>query len=145
MFKMVSYDLFGHLKHKLWLKKGPRIKLAIWLPTTKSQESTQILCVQVACYISLESSWWELQLCFRIHLNWTFARKVMWPQNHKSPSLVIWSPETKCHLDVGLVERHKVHYKGEGGDFPQARAVVSLVNPSLPVTHPSTKIVPTMH
>jgi hypothetical protein len=25
----------------------------------------------------------------------------------------------KCHLDVGLVERHKVYYKGEGGDFPQ--------------------------
>jgi hypothetical protein len=25
------------------------------------------------------------------------------------------SPGTKCHLDVGLVERHKVYYKGEGG------------------------------
>jgi len=29
------------------------------------------------------------------------------------------SPGTKCHLDVGLVERHKVYYKGEGGGFPQ--------------------------
>jgi hypothetical protein len=29
------------------------------------------------------------------------------------------SPETKCHLDVGLMERHKVYYKGEGGGFPQ--------------------------
>jgi hypothetical protein len=28
------------------------------------------------------------------------------------------------------MERHKVYYKGEGGDFPQVRAVVSLVNPS---------------
>jgi hypothetical protein len=28
------------------------------------------------------------------------------------------SPKTKCHLDVGFVERHKVYYKGEGGDFP---------------------------
>jgi hypothetical protein len=27
------------------------------------------------------------------------------------------SPGTKCHLDVGLVERHKVYYKGEGGGF----------------------------
>jgi hypothetical protein len=26
--------------------------------------------------------------------------------------------ETKCHLDVGFVERHKVYYKGEGGGFP---------------------------
>ncbi len=34
------------------------------------------------------------------------------------------SLETKCHLDVGLAERHKVYYKGEGGGFPQLRAVV---------------------
>jgi hypothetical protein len=26
---------------------------------------------------------------------------------------------TKCHLDVGLVERYRVYYKGEGGGFPQ--------------------------
>jgi hypothetical protein len=25
---------------------------------------------------------------------------------------------TKCHLDVGLMERHKIYYKGEGGGFP---------------------------
>ncbi len=28
------------------------------------------------------------------------------------------SPETKCHLDVGLMERHIVYYKGEGDGFP---------------------------
>jgi hypothetical protein len=55
------------------------------------------------------------------------------------------SPGTKCHLDVGLVERHIVYYKGEGGGFPQVRAVVSLVNPSLPVARLSTKSAPTMH
>jgi hypothetical protein len=38
----------------------------------------------------------------------------------------------KCHLDVGLVERHKIYYKGEGGGFPQVRAVVSFVSPSCP-------------
>jgi hypothetical protein len=27
---------------------------------------------------------------------------------------------TKCHLDVGLVERHKIYYKGEGGGFPKS-------------------------
>jgi hypothetical protein len=26
---------------------------------------------------------------------------------------------TKCHLDVGLVERHIIYYKGVGGGFPQ--------------------------
>ncbi len=55
------------------------------------------------------------------------------------------SPETKCHLDVGLMERHKVYHKGEGGGFPQVWVVVSLVNLNLLVVHPSTKSVPIMH
>jgi len=38
------------------------------------------------------------------------------------------SPRTKCDLDVGLVERHKVYYKGEGDGFPQIRAMVKLVS-----------------
>jgi len=38
-------------------------------------------------------------------------------------------PEEKSHLDVGPVERCIVYYKGEGGGFPQVRAVVSLVCP----------------
>jgi hypothetical protein len=38
-----------------------------------------------------------------------------------------------------------VYYKGEGGAFPQVRAVVSLMSPSLPVAHPSTKSVQIMH
>jgi hypothetical protein len=42
--------------------------------------------------------------------------------------LPLGSLRTKCHLDVGLVERYKVYYKGEGGDFPQVRVVVSLVS-----------------
>ncbi len=37
-------------------------------------------------------------------------------------------PGTKCHLDVGLVERRRVYYKGENDDFPQVRVVVSLVS-----------------
>jgi hypothetical protein len=55
------------------------------------------------------------------------------------------SPMTKCHLDVGLVKRHKVYYKGEGGGFPQVWTMVNLMNPSLPVACPNTKSAPTMH
>jgi len=29
--------------------------------------------------------------------------------------------------------RHKVYYKGEGGGFPQARAVVKIMSPYLPM------------
>jgi hypothetical protein len=32
--------------------------------------------------------------------------------------LPVRSPKTKCLLHVGLVERHKVYYKGEGDGFP---------------------------
>jgi hypothetical protein len=52
---------------------------------------------------------------------------------------------TKCHLDVGFMERHKVYYMGEGGGFPQVWAVVSLVSSNLPVVRPSTKSAPAMH
>jgi hypothetical protein len=40
---------------------------------------------------------------------------------------------------------HRVYYKEEGGNFPQARAVVSPVHSSSPVARPNTKSVVTMH
>jgi len=52
---------------------------------------------------------------------------------------------TKCYLDVNLVERHKVYYKGEGGGFPQVRVMVSLVILSLLVARLSTESAPTIH
>jgi hypothetical protein len=59
--------------------------------------------------------------------------------------LPLGSLGTKSHLDVGLMERHIVYYKGEGGGFPQVWAVVSLVSPSLPMARLNTKSAPTMH
>jgi hypothetical protein len=59
--------------------------------------------------------------------------------------LPLGSPETKCHLGAGPMVRHKIYYKGEGGDFPQVRATISLVSPSLPVVRLSTKNALTMH
>ncbi len=46
--------------------------------------------------------------------------------------LPLGRPWTKSHLDVAPVERRRVYYKGEGGGFPQIRAVVSLVCSSCP-------------
>jgi hypothetical protein len=74
----------------------------------------------------------------------------MGPQITRVPTLGIsglpfGSPGTKCHLDVGLMERHRVYYKGEGGGFPQVRVMVSLVSPNLLMVCPSTKSAPTMH
>jgi hypothetical protein len=59
--------------------------------------------------------------------------------------LSLGSLGTKCHLDVAPVERHKKYYKGEGGGLPQVWAVVSLVNPRLPVVHLNTKSGQTMY
>jgi hypothetical protein len=125
-------------------------QLAIWLLTIKSQESTRFPHMQVACDIPLETFRRGLQLCIRSHLNWRSTHKIMGPQVPGVSTLGIsglpfGSPRTKCHLDVGLVERHKIYYKGEGGGFPQVRVVVNLVSLNLPVPHPSTKSAPTMH
>jgi hypothetical protein len=59
--------------------------------------------------------------------------KLWGPKVAKVPILAIsglslGSPGTKIHLNVGLVEKHRVYYKGEGGDFPQVWAMVSLVS-----------------
>jgi len=58
--------------------------------------------------------------------------KLWRPKVARVPTLAIsrlplGSPKTKSHLDVGPVERCRVYYKGEGGGFPQVRAVVNLV------------------
>jgi len=55
------------------------------------------------------------------------------------------SLRTKCHLDVGLVKRHKAYYNKKGGGFTQVWAMVTLVSPSLLVARFSTKNAPTMH
>jgi hypothetical protein len=56
--------------------------------------------------------------------------------------LLLGSPETKSHSDVGPAGRHKEYYMGEGGGFPRVWAVVSLVNPKLPMACPSIKSAP---
>jgi hypothetical protein len=63
----------------------------------------------------------------------------------KISKLSLGSSETKWHLGVGLVARHREYYKGEDGGFPQVQAVVSLVSSCLPVVRPCTKSAPTMH
>jgi len=125
MSKMVLHEPFGHLWHKLWQKEGSGVKLAIWLPTTKSRESTQPRCVQVEWDIPLESSQGELQVCFRPHPNWRSEQRVMNLQGPRSPNrdsfrLLLGSPETKNHSDVGATKRRKEYYMRGGDSFPES-------------------------
>jgi hypothetical protein len=57
-----------------------------------------------------------------------------------------WESQDKKSFGCGpRALRHIIYYKGEGGGFPQVRAVVSFVNPSLLVVRPNTKSVSNMH
>jgi hypothetical protein len=138
MSKMGLHDPFGHLKHKLWPEEGPRVKLPIWPPTAKSQESPWFPCVQVACNIMLKSSWWGLKLFFGPHLNQRSAHKIMGLQSHKSPNLgnfgtPTWESRDKTTFGCWPMTEHKKYYKGEGGGFPQVQAMVSLGSSCLPM------------
>jgi hypothetical protein len=71
-----------------------------------------------------------------------WPRKVLRVQTGTISGLLLGSPKTKSHSDVGAAERHRVYYMGEGGGFPQVWTVVSLGSPKLPVACPSTKGAP---
>jgi hypothetical protein len=134
MSKMGSHYSFGHLKHKLWPKEGPGVKLAIWLPITKNQESTQFTWLQRACDIPLESFQQKLQLCFRSKVCSQSNEALKSWESHLAQ---FWDFHLgvlgeKNHLDVSSVASHRVYYKGEGGGFLQVWAMVSLVYPCYP-------------
>jgi hypothetical protein len=86
MSKMASHEPFGPLQHKLWSKERPGVKLAVWLPTTKSRESTRFRCVQVKCNTPLESCQGQLQLWFRHCPYSSLGREVMSAQSPGSPN-----------------------------------------------------------
>jgi len=132
---MASHWQFGHLQPKLWAKEGPGVKLAIWLPTTKSRESTSSRCRLEECDMALESSRQELQHWFRNRPNPSSGRGAMAVQNSGSPAetlsgLHFGSPNKMCHSDVASATSRREYYMGEGGGFPRVRALVSLVCPS---------------
>jgi hypothetical protein len=83
---MASHEPFGHLQPKLWAKEGPGIKLAVWFPTTKIQESTFSRCPILEGDMALESSRGELQLWFRPHFDRTLKSRVMSSQSLGTPT-----------------------------------------------------------
>jgi hypothetical protein len=103
--------------------------------------------MHVECDTPLKSSQQELQLCFKPLPNWRFEKRVIASQSCRSPTrivsgLLLGSPRTKSHSDVGAAERHKEYYMGEGGGFPRVLAVVSLMNLKSLVACLNTKGVP---
>jgi hypothetical protein len=129
---MASHWSFGHLQPTLWAREGPGVKLAIWLPTSKSRESTSSRPPNWKCDMALERSRRGLQLWFRPRRNQTLQSGVMSAQSPETPTgtisgLQLGSLGKNSHLDVAPAERCREYYMGEGGGFPRVRAVVSLV------------------
>jgi len=150
MFKMDSHNPFEHLKHKLRPKEGSIIKLTIWLPTLKVKNRPDFL----TCKCRATYHWKTLNEGYNFSSNLIsigglhaklWAPKVTGIPTMGISGLPFGSPRTKWHLGAGLVARHKAYYKGEGGGSPKVEAVVSLLNPSLPMVRPNTKSAPIMH
>jgi len=132
---MASYCQFGHLQPKLWAKEGPGVKLVVWLPTTKSRESTSSRRRLEECNTALESSRRELQHWFRTRPDPSLGREAMVVQSSESltgtlSGLHFGSPNKMCHSDVASATSRREYYMGEADGFPRVQAVVSLVCPS---------------
>jgi hypothetical protein len=153
MFKMGLHDRFVYLKHNLWPKERPWVKLSIWLPTTKNWESLDLFSWRWhATY-----RWKAIDKSYNFSLNIISIgglQKKLWASKvaripiSRILGLQLESLGTKWHLGASIMTRHRKYYKGEGGGFSQVRAVVSLMNlvsSCLPMAHLCTKSGPTTH
>ncbi len=98
--KMASHWSFEHLQAKLWAKEGPKVKLVVWLPTTKSRESASSRCQIWESDTALESSRGELQLWFRPRRNRTLQSRVMRSQSPGTPTGTISGQSRDSNLGV---------------------------------------------
>jgi len=133
MSKMALHEPFGHLQHKLWLKERPGVKLAVWLPTTKSRKLIRFRGVQVKCDTLLESSRGGYNFGLDLVPIWVWGEelwtsKIPGVQTGTISRLHFGSPGKKNHLDASAAENCREYYMGEGGGFPWVRAVVSQVS-----------------
>jgi hypothetical protein len=135
MSKVGLHEPFGHLEHKLWPKEKPKVKLIIWLSTTKSWGDSLV------CRWCVTYHWKALDEGYNFDSNLISikglhrklcAPKVTWISTLGILGLPLENLRTKCHLDADHVGMHRVYYKGEGDGFPQVRVVVNFVNPSCP-------------
>jgi len=145
---MASHWQFGHLQPKLWAKEGPGVKLAVWLPTIKSRESTSSRRQIWVCDMALERSRRGLQLWFRPCCDPTLLSGVMAVQSFGSPvgtisGLHFGSLGNLCHSDVASVTSRREYYMGEGGGFPESGPWWVLCV-QVPVASPNTKRVSRM-
>jgi hypothetical protein len=86
---MASHWSLGHLQPRLWAKEGPRIKLIVWLLTTKSRESTSSQHPIWECNTALERSRRGVQFRFKPRCNRTLQSGVMNSQSPGTPTKTV--------------------------------------------------------
>jgi hypothetical protein len=127
-----------------WSKEGPGVKLAVWLPATKSRKSTRSRCMQVECDTPLESSPGELQVCFRPHPNRRSELGVMNAQSPGSPSqdsfgTPLWESRDKKPFVCSLRRVTQSILYGGRWWLPPSPGRGESSESVLPVTRPNTK------
>jgi hypothetical protein len=128
---MGSHHPFGHLKHKLWPKERPGVKLAIWLPTTKSHDPIPLRSGDARHAVE------KLLIRATTLLQTSFSSEVF-SQSYGTPKSRESQPWQFRDSHLGVPRQKapwaatKYTIMGEGGGFPQVQAVVSLVCPSCP-------------
>jgi len=89
-----------------------------------------------------ESYKFSLDLRLGRGLSWElWAPKVLGVQTRTIWVLLLGSPGTKSHSDVGPVGERREYYMGEGGGFPRVQAVVSQVSPCCPWLVPTPRLI----
>jgi hypothetical protein len=152
--------IIGKLLERRFLKWTYMTHLNIWNTSygqKKGQESNwqfDSWPLKVENHLDFLACRWRMTYRWKsLDKGYNFALDLisMGPQSRGSPrsenfGTPIWESQDKMPFGWGgLVKRHKIYYKGEGGGFPQVRAVVSFVSLSLPVTRLNIKSVSTMH
>jgi hypothetical protein len=125
MFKMGSHDPFGHLKYKLWPKKGRESNWKFDSRALKVGDRPDF----VACRWRATYHWKALNKGYNFALDLIsigglheklWGPKVAGVSTLTISGLQFGSFGTKCHLDVGLMERHKVYYiRGKVATYPK--------------------------
>ncbi len=118
MFQMGSHFPFGHLKHKLWPKKGRESNWQFDSRPLKVENRPDFL----ACMWRATYCWKDLNEGYNFSLDLISIRglhaKLWGPKVIRVPILAIsglplGSLETKSHLDVGPMGNHIVYLRGK--------------------------------
>jgi hypothetical protein len=155
MSKMGFHCSFGYLKHKIWAKERPGVKLAIgnWQfdsrPLKVGNQPDSLAFRRRATYL-----WKALDEGYNFSSDHIAIRglhkklcalKVAEVSVDAISGLPLGSPGTKNHLDVAPMERRKVYYKGGKWWLPPSPGHGESCVSGLPMARPSTKSAPTMH